>query len=393
MNITMRKFLAGLLVIVMLVTYCLPSRVVALSMGEEYAQNFRRLSDPALLPYIEATIYDNLVNDLNSDQYYVEKVDAVYISQEYLDEVAYNSQSNVYFGYTLAELDEQFQGKKYVFTLGDNGQTVVQEMEVLGEDVYNKVLRNVAVGTGVVLVCVTVSVLTGGVAPAVSLVFAASAKTGAVVALSSGAFSGIVAGAVTGFQTQDINKALEAAALKGSEGFKWGAIGGALSGGIAEFSMLKDATLNGLTMNEAAFIQKDSGLPLDVIKQLKSMDQYNILKDAGLQKSMVNGKAALIRSIDLSKVDEYGMTNLERMLAGKAPLDPTGVPYELHHVGQKMDSTLAILTKAEHRLGDNHLIWHEFGVESQIDRSVFSQQRIEFWKSVGKMLQEGTLAL
>lgn len=389
----MQKLLSILLTVILITTCCIPAKVIAQSVNDDYAQtHFSRLSDPTLIPYMEDVIYANLVQQLNSDEYFVEKVEAVYISKEYLDEVAYNSQSNIYFGYNLADLDEQFQGKKYVFTLGDNGQTTVVEMESLGEDVYNKVIRNVAIGSGVILVCVTVSVLTGGAAPAVSLIFAASAKTGATVALSSGVFSGVMAGAVTGFKTHDIDQAIEAAALAGSEGFKWGAIGGALSGGLTEFSMLKDAALNGLTMNEAAFIQKDSGLPLDVIKELRSMEQYNILKDAGLQTHMVNGKTALIRNIDLSTIDEYGRSNLERMAEGLAPLDPTGIPYELHHVGQQMDSTLAILTRAEHRLGDNHHIWHLFGEESQINRAAFDKQRIEFWKSVAELLQKGSFA-
>lgn len=388
----MQKIFSILLVTVLLVTCCLPCRVIAFSTDEEYAANhFSRLNDPSLLPYIEYSIYENLVQELGSDQYFIEKVDAVYISKEYLDEVAYNSQSNIYFGYTLAELDEQFQGKKYVFTLGDEGQTIVKEMESLEEDVYTKVVRNVVTGTGVILVCVTVSVLTGGVAPAVSVIFAASAKTGAVVALSSGVFSGIVAGAVTGFKTNDIDQALEAAALRGSEGFKWGAICGAISGGVTEFSMLKDATMNGLTMNEAAFIQQDSGMPLDVIKQLKSMEQYDILKSAGLKVQSVNGRVALVRNIDLSKIDIFGRTNFQRMMDGLAPLDPEGIPYELHHIGQKMDSTLAILTKAEHRLGENHQIWHLFGEETQINRTVFNKQKIEFWKSMAEMIQKGVI--
>ena len=390
----MKKFVSIILITVITLSWCLPSPVLAASTDNKYAENhFAKLNDPALLPYVEDSIYANLVDQLGSEEYFIEKVEAVYISKEYLEEVAYNSQSNIYFGYTLADLDEQFQGKKYVFTLGDNGQTVVKEMDILGEDVYNTVLKNVAIGTGVILVCVTVSVLTGGTAPAVSVIFAASAKTGSIVALSSGTLSGVVAGAVTGITTKDMDKAIEAAALKGSEGFKWGAIGGALSGGVSEFSMLKDATLNGLTMNEAAFIQQDSGMPLDVIKQLKSMDQYNILKDAGLQTKMVNGKTALVRNIDLNTVDEFGRTNLQRMLDGLSPLDPDGLPYELHHVGQQMDSTLAILTRAEHRLGDNHQIWHLFGEESQINRAVFDKQRAEFWRSVADMIQEGAFSL
>ena len=53
--------------------------------------------------------------------------------EEYLDEVAFNSQSNVYFGYTLAELDEVFQGTRYIFTLGDDGNTTVRELQAIDD--------------------------------------------------------------------------------------------------------------------------------------------------------------------------------------------------------------------------------------------------------------------
>lgn len=61
-------------------------------------------------------------------------------------------------------------------------------------------------------------------APAVSMIFVASAKTGTAFALSSGAISGVVAGTVTGIQAKDPEQALKAAALAGSEDFKWGSI-------------------------------------------------------------------------------------------------------------------------------------------------------------------------
>ncbi|MCR5305366.1 MAG: hypothetical protein K6E36_02550 [Oscillospiraceae bacterium] len=40
-----------------------------------------------------------------------------------------NSQENVYFGYTLSELEQQFEGTKYVFTVNDEGQTTVKAFE------------------------------------------------------------------------------------------------------------------------------------------------------------------------------------------------------------------------------------------------------------------------
>ena len=355
---------------------------------QEVTSQYKKLNDPELLRYVEDSVYADLVDRLDSSEYFVENISTVYISKEYLDELDYNSKSNVFFGYTIADLDRQFQGKRYVFTLGENGETTVKPLEEY-DDTTEKIIKNVATGAGVILICVTVSVVTGGTAPAVSMIFAASAKTGTAFALSSGAFSGVAAAVVTEAETKDLNKALKEAALKGSEGFKWGAVSGVISGGAGEAIALHGATLNGLTMNEAAIIQRDSKFPLDVIKEFSSMEQYEICKDAGLTTKMIDGKAALIREIDLNFKDEFGRTNLERMQEGLSALDPTGVPYELHHIGQRQDSTLAILTKAEHRLGDNHKIWHVFGEDSEINRVLFAKQRATFWKDAAKIMAAG----
>lgn len=357
--------------------------------SEEYINSlgFTSLNDPELMRYVEDTVYSDLVDLLDSDKYFVENIETVYISKEYLDELAYNSQENLYFGYKLSELDKAFQGQKYIFTLGDDGQTDVQPFEEY-DDTYDKVIRNIAIGTGVILLCVTVAVVTGGAGlPAVSMIFAASAKSAAVVALSSGVISGVSAGVVEGMQTHDFDKAVKAAALKGSEGFKWGACTGAAAGGASEAVALKGATLNGLTMNQAAIIQKESKYPLDVIKQFSNMEQFEICKKSGLTARMVNGKTALIRKINLNYVDEAtGLTNLERMQRGLAALDPSGNAYELHHIGQHDYSTLAILTQEEHRLGDSYKIWHELIGKSEIDRVAFDKIRQAFWQNLAKIM-------
>lgn len=351
---------------------------------------FAQLNDPELLAYIEDTLYAELVSQLKDGSYFVENVDAIYISQEYLEELAYNSQVNVFFGYTLAELEEQFQNEKYIFTLDDNGQTTVRSFEGVDHS-YASVLRNVAVGTGVILICVTVSAISAGIgAPAVSMIFAASAKTGTIMALSGGALGLVSAGIVTGIETKDVDAALKAAVLGGSEGFKWGALSGTIVGGAEKAVALKGATLHGLTMNEAALIQRESGYPLDVIKEFASMEQYEICKGAGLQTAMVNNHMALIRPIDLNYVDDSGRSNLERMRQGVAALDPmTGESYQLHHIGQRMDSTLAVLTRYEHMQGGNNTIWHVFGEETQIQSEVFAVQRQKFWRETAEILLMG----
>lgn len=198
--------------------------------------------------YVEDTVYSDLVEQLGSDDYFVENVEAVYISKEYLDELAYHSQENIYFGYKYSELEEAFQGDKFIFTLGENGQTDVVPFEEY-DGTYDTVIRNVAIGTGVILLCVTVSVVSAGAGtPAVSMIFAASAKSATTFALSSGVISGVSAGVVEGIQTHDFDKAIKAAALEGSEGFKWGAIEGAIIGGVNDAQDV--SALNGADVTE-----------------------------------------------------------------------------------------------------------------------------------------------
>lgn len=232
---------------------------------------FADLSDPDLLQYVEDNVYSDLTSRLNGEEYIIEDISTVYISKEYLEEIEYNSQKNIYFGYTLEELDAQFGGTRYVFTLADDGTTTVQPFEEY-DDTFDQVIKNVAIGTGVILVCVTVSVVTGGVGAApVSMIFAASAKTATTFALSSSVISAVTAGVVTQFQTGDFDEALKAAALSGSEGFKWGAISGAIVGGTSE----------ALTLYKAV-----KAIPTPRDSELRALNQYG----GSEQVSFLNGK-------------------------------------------------------------------------------------------------------
>lgn len=395
----MKRLIALFLSLTMVLTGCSKpqtqnpaseSTINAVSAPAEWVEvlpEFDSLSDENLLLEVENLVYRETVEALDSEEYVVENVSAVYLSKEYLEEAAFNSQSNVYFGYTLAELDEIFQGTRYIFTLGDDGTTAVQELQVIDDHTAETMLRNIAIGTGVILVCVTVSVVSAGAgAPAVSIIFAASATTAKTMAVSSAAFGGISAGVVRGIETGDFDEAMEAAALGATEGFKWGAVSGAVIGGGSEAFLLKSATKSGLTMNEVALIQKESNLPMDVISQFHSMKEYSVYKEAGLKPVIVNGRVALVQDIDLNYVSELPdgtkVTNLERMQSGFAPIEPaTGKAYELHHIGQKADGTLAVLTRDQHR--KNASILNQPGKASEIDRLGFGNTRKEFWKYAG----------
>ncbi len=353
--------------------------------------DFSHISDPNLLRYVQDNVYMDLVNELDSEGYYVENVSAIYVSKEYLEEIAFNSKSNIFFGYSLDELDEQFQGTRYVFNLGEDGSTVVETFENY-DDTLERVIKDVAIGTGVILLCVTVSVVSGGVgAPAINMIFAASAKSGSIFALSSGTLSGVASGVIKGLETGDLEQAIKSGAIAAAEGFKWGAIGGSITGGMAESSRviaLRGVKLNGLTLKEASLIQRKSNYPLDVISKFKSMDEYEIYKKAGLVAKKVNGKIALVREVDLkykSVLAGKNVTNLQRMKQGYAPLDPmTGKAYQLHHINQDVGGTLAILLEGEHQKNASVLnTIGKIGVhnEANLSAASWASQRQTFWKS------------
>lgn len=410
----MKRAMALLLIIAILFTGCMPMRPQAKTVNDgkvktalpESAEpttepvilkdvevRYDSLDDDAFLAYVENLIYIDTINSLNSSDYFIEDVSVKFISKEYLEETAYNSQSNIYFGYTLAELNETFKGKKYIFTLGDDGTTVVQELQEIEDAKAETMLKNVAVGTGVILICVTVSVVSAGVgAPAISLIFATSAVSAGTFAVSSAALGGISAGIVRGIQTGDFKEAMVAAAMGATEGFKWGAISGAVAGGLNQTATLYQAaqqTQFEMTaygkMNAYAKIQQETGYPLDVIKQFHTMEEYQAFRDANLKSTFVNNRSALIKTdIDLTRVDAKGRTNLERMQQGLAPQDSNGVSYELHHVGQKKDGTLAILSQTEH---DNPAI-HGFleKTEAHAVGTNWDAERQAFWKAFAKIV-------
>lgn len=352
-------------------------------------ESYYNLDDENLTRYVKDTIYAEIVKSPNIDDIVVQNVDAIYISKEYVDELSYNSKENVFFGYSLSELDKQFEGKKYIFTLSEDGITEVQSFEGY-ESNFDEVIKNVAIGTGVILVCVTVSVVSAGAgAPAISMIFAASAKTGALMASSSAIMGGVSSGIISYMKNGEGDVALDDALLGASEGFKFGAIIGATVGGGAEAIGLHNATAAGLSMDNAAIIQKESGYPLEVISQIHSMDEYQIYKDAGLVAQKVNGKLALVQNIDLNYISELPdgtkVTNLERMLKGLAPLDANGNAYELHHVYQEKDGILAILTHDQHQ--GNSAILNIIGkegvhnAETGLLDATWSRIRAAFWKS------------
>lgn len=350
---------------------------------------FSGLDDNNLVSLVKNNIYANLVNKIDGERYFIQNIEGKFFSKEYIEDLEFNSKKNIYFGYNLKTLEDQFDGKKYIFSF-ENNKTIVKEFEKYN-NTFDQVVKNVAIGTGIILISITISTFTTSSSPAVSLIFAISGKDATKLALSTATISGISSAVITGIETKgNMNSILESLVLDASKGFKFGALLGTISGGMSGSSIAKSfkgVELNGLTLKEAGLIQKESGYPIDVIKDFKSIDEYKIYKKAGLKPMIINGKTALVRKIDLkytSNLGDKAVTNLERMKKGYPPIDSsTGKAFQLHHINQDSNGTLAILKIKEH-LGNSRVL-NSVGKKSEIDRQEFEIVKKSFWKTYAKI--------
>ena len=265
-----KKILFFVLIIILLISFLLYEYFSNTNVNSEQYLSFYALDDPKLQEYVIDDLYAGLNANFDSDDYEILQISSVYISKEYLEELDYNSKSNIYFGYTLDELKEQFNGTKYVFTVGEDNKTTVKEFEFYNDN-YEKMIKNVVIGSGVILTCVTLSVATGGT---MAIIFAASAKTAATFALSSAAISGVVAGGIEYYNTGDINKSLEKGSLEATEGYKWGAIIGAISGGTTEAYTQIKAAKELKTMN---FLERGSRAEARALQKYGGREQVSFL--------------------------------------------------------------------------------------------------------------------
>lgn len=141
--------------------------------------------------------------------------------------------------------------------------------------------------------------------------------------------------------------------------------------------------IRSLTDEEKQRIKDETGWSDEIVDAIGSMEEYEIYKKAGLVEAEVDGKKCLVRTdINWDQVDEKGRTNRERVERGLSPLDESGKPIELHHIGQHADSPLAELTFEEHRCNGNDAILHNKGIETEVhgEGNTWNQERADHWK-------------
>ena len=150
----------------------------------------------------------------------------------------------------------------------------------------------------------------------------------------------------------------------------------------------------------------------EILDSIRSVQETEIYKDANLQEGIVNDRPCLqnpeidweqrtpvVLDSDVAALSRgelpfgfgqldglFSISNKERAMQGMAPLDSKGQAFELHHVGQRMDSPLAELTTEQHRGAGNDAVLHEKTSPSQIDRGVFQTERMDYWKARAEML-------
>lgn len=207
---------------------------------------FNKLSDEDLRQYVQDSVYASLENEFDSDDYIVDNVITSYVSKEYIEELEYNSQKNIWFGYSLDEIKEEFGDTPFVFTLNDNNETVVTKFSYYNDDTYNKMLKNVAIGAGVILIGVSISAITGATgAASIKCIVSCSAKKAYEVAKSSTLVAGMLKTITTSITTGNFDEnAIKQGVLAATEGFKWGAIVGTAMGLREKYlSVTKEGTI------------------------------------------------------------------------------------------------------------------------------------------------------
>lgn len=162
-----------------------------------------------------------------------------------------------------------------------------------------------------------------------------------------------------------------------------------------------------LTARNATAIESELGVRTDLTNQVEceqdvseylkaispeiSPEELAIYENAGLKVEQVGDRVCLTQpDIDLDYKDANGMTNLERMENGLAPINPKdGLPYELHHVGQKNNAPLAELTHSQHMSPETNKTLHPVRSGSEVDHGYsWRDVREDHWKARAEQFKQ-----
>lgn len=142
---------------------------------------------------------------------------------------------------------------------------------------------------------------------------------------------------------------------------------------------------------DKALVKEISPYSNEINEFIKNPNELKVYENANLEESIVNDRLVLkTNEINPNLIDSFGRTNIERMEKGLSPIDESGNSYNLHHIGQKMNSPLAELTQHEHNIYDK--ILHDKTIKTEIHNDTnelnWSKERKEHWQTRAKEIME-----
>ncbi len=142
---------------------------------------------------------------------------------------------------------------------------------------------------------------------------------------------------------------------------------------------------------EKELVKEISPYSNEINEFIKNPNELKVYENANLEESIVNDRLVLkTNEINPNLIDSFGRTNIERMEKGLSPIDESGNSYNLHHIGQKMNSPLAELTQHEHNIYDK--ILHDKTIKTEIHNDTnelnWSKERKEHWQTRAKEITE-----
>jgi len=229
-----KRILSIVLAVAMLFTGCANSSTNTSAEKEpDSVENgiidFGRLDSLDYMKSVQDNFSAGLKEEYVNKDITVESVKAVYVSKEYLEELAYNSQSNIWFGYTLDEINESFKDTPYVFTLGDDGHTTVVPFQNK-DDAFEKLIKKAAIGVaaaGVVIILVVVTCKYGGNSVIVKQVLTVSGKT--VAKVSKDVIVDVASNVIGGYLKEKFNLPYDNQEPVNMGEIVWGAVVGEIA--------------------------------------------------------------------------------------------------------------------------------------------------------------------
>lgn len=140
--------------------------------------------------------------------------------------------------------------------------------------------------------------------------------------------------------------------------------------------------------NRAKSVSQISNYSHTINTFIRNEKELKVYIDLHLTETIITRPTLIIR-IGPYYCDSFGISNLNKMLSGKAPIDaPTGETIDLHHIGQRYDSPFAELPHTIHNSAGNYSILHTFKASWRNDKDLLHKTNVEiskYWKLRGAM--------